>query len=53
MYGLCQLSQCTRPDRVFSLLEVDYYAPGNSGLAKIIGGEGKETLVETPPVKIM
>jgi len=34
MDGPCQLSQSTRLDRVFSILEVDYCAPGNSGLAR-------------------
>jgi hypothetical protein len=34
MDGLCQLSQSTRLDRVFSLLEVHYCAPGNSRLAR-------------------
>ena len=34
MNGFCQLSQSTRLDRVFSLLEVYYRAPGNSRLAR-------------------
>jgi hypothetical protein len=33
MDGLYQLSQCAGSDGVLSFLEVDYCAPGNSGLA--------------------
>ena len=34
MDGLCQLSQSTRLDRIFSFLEVYYCALGNSRLAR-------------------
>jgi hypothetical protein len=34
MDGLCQLSQSARLDRVLSILEVHYCAPGDSGLAR-------------------
>jgi hypothetical protein len=34
MDGLYQLSQSARPNRIFTLLEVDDCAPGNSRLAR-------------------